>query len=181
MWCSMVPLANREGLRSQKGETMPFQGDWMHCSLCQTLCYTGLWNGTNTGPCRANPGGPHNFTGSPTYVLIYDEDGAPGQPNWKACLKCRQLVFSERPGNCAAGGAHDFSLSGNYKATGGQSNWRWCSQCQAMISGGPLPAAVGGPQMHPVGGPFHAACPGPGPSKVHVHAGSNYNFLTIAL
>ncbi len=172
---------------------MPFQGDWMHCNLCQTLCYAGLWNGVTTGPCRGNPGGPHNFSGSQTYVLIYDEEAAPGQPNWKACQKCRELVFQNpnSGGNCAAGGAHDFTESGNYKATGGQSNWRWCDQCQAMVFAGPLPVppvvpgvpALRTSSVEPVVAPMRTSpglCPGPGPSQTHVHAGSNYTFVTIA-
>jgi Zn finger protein HypA/HybF involved in hydrogenase expression len=146
---------------------MPFQSDWMRCHLCQCLCYTGLWNGSTTGPCRGNPGGNHDFTGSGTYVLIYDEEAAPGQPDWKACQKCRELTYTKnRMGDCPAGGAHDFTLSGNYKIGGGQSNWRWCDQCQALVFAGDRTPG---------------ACPGPGRSQVHVHAGSNYNVPTIAL
>ena len=141
---------------------MGFQRSWKWCNLCQSLCFAGSGNEA----CQGNPAtGKHDFRGSGDYVLIHDLTGAPGQSGWKYCKKCSQLCFTGGPkvGNCAGGGTHDFSGSGNYAVGGGQSNWQWCDQCQTM-------AFAGNPSLGP--------CPGPGPSPTHVHTGSgNYTLM----
>jgi hypothetical protein len=165
-----VVLLRREPGRlgfAKRKSTMAYQSDWKWCKLCQSICYAGSYNGTTTGACRGNPGGVHDLSESASYFVMVDEPGAPGQASWRACIKCKQLVFEGGPvqGSCAAGGAHVFQTSGaSYRISGGQSGWMWCDQCMAMSYAG---NAAPGP------------CPGPGPSQNHVHTGSgNYTILT---
>jgi hypothetical protein len=83
------------------------------------------------------------------------------QNDWRWCLKCQGMFFSEGGGGaCPAGGAHDPSQSGRYTILfgdgipGAQDGWRWCSQCAGFFFG-----------LNPDPG----ACPvGPG----HKHDGS---------
>jgi hypothetical protein len=143
---------------------MPFQQGWKWCNKCQALCFTG----GNPGACQA--GGNHDFAGSGNYTLWHYPSGkvdftdqVPGQSNWKWCNKCQELCYagSTHVGNCAAGGAHDHTGSGDYVLAGGQSNWRWCNKCQAMSF---------------AGNPDAGQCPNGG---VHDHGGSGDYTLQI--
>jgi hypothetical protein len=100
------------------------------------------------------------------FDLEPDEDEAQAtirwhsQAGWRWCRKCEGLAFGDGdPGECGAGGFHDFSASGNYALShnaptpAGQTGWRWCNKCQALAYAG---AGSG-------------ACPAGG---VHGHLGS---------
>jgi CubicO group peptidase (beta-lactamase class C family) len=89
------------------------QDNWRWCNKCQALAYAG---GAAPGPCAA--GGVHDHTGSGDYVLAQKSGSIPpyNQDNWKWCKKCQVLASAggASAGNCAAGGIHDHTGSGDY-------------------------------------------------------------------
>lgn len=66
------------------------------------------------------------------------------QDNWQWCNKCSSLAFFGNGvlGDCAGGGQHDHTGSGNYQLAGvgdvvaGQPDWKYCGRCQSLFFSG---------------------------------------------
>jgi hypothetical protein len=100
----------------QQGGIVPpgGQGNWRWCNKCEALSFAGS---PSLGNCSG--GGLHDHAGSGNYVLaIKGSGGTPEdtQENWRWCNKCQVIGYAGRAtaGNCAAGGRHDHTGSGNY-------------------------------------------------------------------
>lgn len=113
------------------------QNGWRWCNKCQ-----GLWFGSNQASSNCPEGGTHNNTGSGNYSLVNNAAVAPlnHQSGWRWCNKCQGLWFgpNQASSNCAQGGLHSLTGSGNYSlglAGAGQSGWRWCNKCQGLWFG----------------------------------------------
>ena len=116
--CAAGGLHDHTGSRSYLVATQASgvvgQDNWRWCKKCQALAFAG---GSSLGNCPA--GGLHDHSGSDDYVLSA-KNGVnlpqESQNNWRWCNKCQVLAFAggATPGNCASGGQHDHSGSGNY-------------------------------------------------------------------
>lgn len=123
---------------------MPFQTDWKYCNRCQVLCYAGP-DAPSAAPCGKAQGISHDFTGSGTYSVLYNDGTAPYQADWRFCVNCHALVFMGTPtvGLCPWGGNHqplvpdqdrspdqtfDYQVAGNF-----QPGWHWCTSCMALF------------------------------------------------
>jgi len=89
------------------------QDNWRWCNKCQVLSFAGS---PSLGPCPG--GGQHDHSGSADYVLPKKTAALPeySQDKWKWCKKCQVLAFagSSSASVCRAGGAHDYTASGDY-------------------------------------------------------------------
>src|SRR5215469_3730109 len=95
------------------------QGNWRKCSKCGALCYEP--SATDPSKCPAD-GQRHACTGETFVVTQVGKGTLQSQANWRWCKNCGVLAFSggnSDGGKCAAGGPHQFILSGsNYALLG---------------------------------------------------------------
>jgi len=129
---------------------VPFQQGWKYCSKCQVLCWSEMG-----GVCQLD-GQSHNFSGSGTYSVLYNDGTAPAQPTWLFCTRCGELIYGGTAdlGTCPASGAHtpltgdgayDYQLFQNPQA-----GWKFCHYCRALFF--PQGANMGPCPGNPTGG-----------------------------
>ena len=98
------------------------QSGWRECSKCSALCYEP--SATDTSKCPAD-GARHAPTGN-TFILSQSSQVPVGfENNWRWCKNCGVLAFAgsnSSAGACAAGGAHQFVLSGSNYTIQGEPN-----------------------------------------------------------
>ena len=117
---------------------MTTQDQWHWCNSCGTLA----WNGDGRFDqvnCSC-----HSTEGSGDYVIDHTVNpGGTCQGDWKWCCRCLKLVYTgpgQEGNECAAGGPHDHTGSGEYflfhTADPGQgpsqNEWKWCKKCSTL-------------------------------------------------
>jgi hypothetical protein len=118
---------------------MPFVNNWKRCKNCQVLCYAGDGGGVCWVTKRA-----HEFDDTKNYVLVFNDETAPGETNWRRCVGCHALFYAGADrGKCPNGEEHHYhTLKHDYVVAQAESGWKWCKKCQAMCyssARGPCP------------------------------------------
>jgi hypothetical protein len=121
------------GTTLDTNNTVTRQDEWRRCAKCQLVFFS-----RNPGS-NCPEGGPHahlRYGGS--IALIHNRPDL-GEPGWHHCHKCQTLFKGTNGGQCAEGGTHDGSVSGNYSLTTGSfpsgvDGWKWCWKCHGLFS-----------------------------------------------
>ncbi|WP_119270652.1 serine hydrolase [Taklimakanibacter deserti] len=116
------------------------EGNWRHCTKCQSLYLHGNPQGDCLGEGKHDPG----MGNIANYHLMVDSTMDYGEKNWRRCINCRCLFFDgDQTGKCTVGDNHDagrtsseYSLVVDSPYNEHDENWRRCKKCQTLFSEG---------------------------------------------